>query len=157
MELEGRIQTTEQTRAKYAEALGFTQPSALDLVERSKYGSEESYIDAAVRAEMERSDPKYRETRARILSEYRQRQEREERERQTESYNAILQKVQLDFLDEKNVMAEAERLASLDLHANRIGAGQLAETIEKYKKQLTEKRKAERASSLLFNAMLRGE
>lgn len=157
MELEARIQTTEQTRAKCAEALGFTQPSALDLVDRSKYGSEESYIDAAVRAEMERSDPKYRETRARILSEYRQRQEREERERQTESYNEIRQKVQLDFLDEKNVMAEAERLASLDLHANRIRAVQLAATIEKYKKQLTEKRKDERASNLLFNAILRGE
>ena len=97
MELEAKIQTNEQTRTKAAEALGFTQPSALDLVDRSKYGSEESYIDAAVRAEMERSDPKYRETRARLLAEYRQRQEREERERQTENYNAIRKSVKLDY------------------------------------------------------------
>ena len=157
MELEAKIQTTEQTRMKAAEALGFTQPSALDLVDRSKYGSEESYIDATVRAEMERSDPKYRETRARLLAEYRQRQEREERERQTEYYNAIRKSVNLDYLDENNIAAEAERLASLDLQARRIGAGQLAEVIEKYKKELREKRKDEKAGNRLFNAMLRGE
>ena len=41
-----RIETTESTRAKIAEKMGLDQPSAFDLVDRSKYADDESYLDA---------------------------------------------------------------------------------------------------------------
>ena len=47
-------------------------------------------------------------------------------------------------------------LARRDLVANRIGASELGKTIERYAKELGEKRKDEKASGALFNVMLRG-
>ena len=55
-----------------------------------------------------------------------------------------------------------EDLASLeeyrrDLAANRIAASELGRTVEHYAQKLGEKRKDEKASGALFNAMLRGK
>ena len=43
-EMDMRIETTESTRAKIAEKMGLDQPSAFDLVDRSKYADDESYL-----------------------------------------------------------------------------------------------------------------
>ena len=65
--------------------------------------------------------------------------------------------MELDSLDKRNIDAEAAELARRDLAANRIGASDLGEAIEKYAVQLSEKRKNEKASAELFNRMLRGQ
>ena len=56
-----------------------------------------------------------------------------------------------------NIDEEAAALARRDLSANRIAASDLGATIEKYAAELTEKAKDSKASSALFNAMLRGQ
>ena len=59
MELNASIETRESTREKARAALGLDLSSALDLVSRGDYDSEEAYLDAAVKAEMARSSPEY--------------------------------------------------------------------------------------------------
>ena len=54
-EMDMKIETTESTRAKIAERLGFDQPSAFDLVDRSKYATEDAYLDALVKAGIARA------------------------------------------------------------------------------------------------------
>lgn len=150
-----RIETPDTVKAKVAEKLGFDQSSALDLVSRSRYASDDEYLDAAVKAELERSNPEYQAIRRRLAAEYRQRQEEAERKAHAEEYKEIRSNVQLWDTDTRAIDTEATEMARRDLAAGRIGASEMGKTIEKYAKDLTEKRKDSRASDQLFNNIIR--
>lgn len=157
MDFKANIETRESVEAKAKAALGLDLSSALDLVKRGDYDSDEAYLDACTRAEMERSSPEYRAARSRLKAEYRARQEAEQRKAQAEAYKTIRANVSLDNLDRRNIDEQAADLARRDLAANRIAASELGKTIEKYAQELSEKAKDHKASNALFNAMLRGE
>ena len=157
MNLNANIETAENVREKAKAAFGFDMSSALDLVKRSDYDSDEAYLDAAAKAELERSSPEYRAARSRLKAEYRARQEKEQRTAQNEAYTSIRAEVLLDALDRRKIDEQAADLARRDLAANRIAASELGRTVERYAQKLGEKRKDEKASGALFNAMLRGQ
>lgn len=157
MELNARIETAESVKEKAKTALGFDLSSVFDIVKRGDYDSDEAYLDACTRAELERSSPEYRAARSRLKVEYQARREEQERKAQSENYKAIRSSVSLDSVDKHNIDEEAAALARRDLSANRIAASDLGATIEKYAAELTEKAKDSKASSALFNAMLRGQ
>lgn len=152
-----RIETPESTRTKIAEKLGLDQPSAFDLVDRSKYADDESYLDAVIKADMERNNPEYQAARRRLKAEYRERMERQQRAEQQAAYKEIRSKVQLDGFDQQKIDTQATEMARRDLAAGRISTSGLGKAIEDYAKQLTEKCKDEKSCSQLFNAMLRGQ
>lgn len=154
---EANIETADSVKEKVKAAFGFDLRSALDLVKRSDYDTDEQYLDACARAELERSSPEYRAARSRLKVEYQARREEQERKAQSENYKAIRSSVSLDSVDKHNIDEEAAALARRDLSANRIAASDLGATIEKYAAELTEKAKDSKASSALFNAMLRGQ
>lgn len=156
-EMDMRIETTKSTRAKFAEKMGLDQPSAFDLVDRRKYADDESYLDAVIKADMERNNPEYQAARRRLKAEYRERMEREQRAEQEAAYKQIRSTVQLDGLDQREIDTQAAEMARRDLAAGRISASGLGKAIEDYAKKLTEKRKDTKASNQLFNAMLRGQ
>ena len=79
MNLEANIESKDTIREKAKAAFGFDLSSALDLVKRGDYDSDEAYLDACTRAELERSSPEYRAARSRLKAEYRARQEKEQR------------------------------------------------------------------------------
>lgn len=157
MNINANIETAESVKEKAKAALGFDLSSALDLVKRDDYDSDEAYLDTCTRAELERSSPEYRAARSRLKAEYRARQEEQERKAQAENYRSIRANVTLDSLDQRNIDEEAADLARRDLAANRIAASELGKTIEKYAQELSEKKKDSKASNALFNAMLRGQ
>ena len=157
MDFKANIETRESVEAKAKAAFGFDLSSALDLVKRGDYDSDEAYLDACTRAELERSSPEYRAARSRLKAEYRARQEAEQRKVQDEAYKTIRANVSLDNLDRRNIDEQAADLARRDLAANRIAASELGKAIEKYAQELSEKAKDHKASNALFNAMLRGE
>ena len=156
-EMELRIETPESTRAKIAEKMGLDRPSAFDLVDRSRYADDESYLDAVIKADMERNNPEYQAARRRLKMEYRERMEQAQRTEQEAAYKEIRSTVQLDGLDQREIDTQAAEMARRDLAAGRISASGLGKAIEDYAKQLTEKRKDTKASNQLFNAMLRGQ
>lgn len=155
-ETEMRIETRESTMAKIADKLGINQPTGFDLVDSTKYSDVESYIDAVARAEMELRNPEFRAARQRVKAQYREKLEREQREKQESAYKEIRSTVQLDSVDIKEIDAQAAEMAKRDLAAGRISASGLGSAIAKYAEQLTEKRKDTKASNQLFNSMLRG-
>lgn len=157
MNLNANIETAESVKEKAKAAFGFDLSSALDLVNRSDYDSDEAYLDAAAKAELERSSPEYRAARSRLKAEHRARQEKEQRTAQNEAYKSIRAEVSLDALDRRKTDEQAADLARRDLAANRIAASELGRTVERYAQKLGEKRKDEKASGALFNAMLRGQ
>ena len=157
MNFEANIETAESVKEKAKAALGLDLSSALDLVKRGDYDSDEAYLDACARAELERSSPEYRAARSRLKAEYRARQEAQERKAQAENYKAIRSSVSLDSVDQHNIDEQAADLARRDLAANRIVASELGKAIAKYAQELSEKKKDSKASNALFNAMLRGQ
>ena len=157
MNLNANIETAESVKEKAKTAFGFDMSSALDLVKRSNYDSDEAYLDAAAKAELERSSPEYRAARSRLKAEYRARQEKEQRAAQNEAYKSIRAEVSLDALDRRTIDEQAADLARRDLAANRIAASELGRTVERYAAELGEKRKNEKASAAMFNAMMRGK
>lgn len=157
MNFKANIETAESVKEKAKAAFGFDLSSALDLVKRSDYDSDEAYLDACTRAELERSSPEYRAARSRLKAEFNTRRDAEQRQAQGEAYKSIRAGITLDDLDRRNIDEQAADLARRDLAANRIAASALGATIEKYAQTLSEKRKDEKASNSLFNAMLRGQ
>lgn len=150
------IVTRDTIKAKAAAKMGFDQPSALDLVSRRDYSSDEAYLDAAVKAEMERSSPEYQAIRRKLAAEYQQRHEEAERKVQAEKFKEIRSNVQLWDSDTRAIDAEAAEMAHRDLAAGRIGASEMGKTIEKYAKELTEKRKDNKAQNQLMSEIIRG-
>ena len=157
MNLEANIESKDTIREKAKAAFGFDLSSALDLVKRGDYDSDEAYLDACTRAEMERSSPEYRAARSRLKAEYRQRTEERERKAQAENYKAIRANIGLDSVDKHNIDEEAAALARRDLAAGRITASGLGDAIANYAEKLGEQRKDEKASGQLFNKLLRGQ
>lgn len=156
-EMDMRIETTESTRAKIAEKMGLDQPSVFDVVNRARYATEDAYLDALVMEKMRRENPDYQAARRKLASEYRERQEQEQRTAQATAYKEIRAAVQLDDLDRREIDAQSVELARRDLAAGRIPASELGSAIERYANQLSEKRKDTRAGNQLFNDMLRGK
>lgn len=156
MNINANIETAESVREKAKAALGFDLSSSLDICNRDDYATDEAYLDACARAEVERNSPSFRAARSRLKAEYRARQEEQERKAQAENYKAIRANIGLDSVDKHNIDEEAADLARRDLAANRIAASALGVAIEKYAQELSEKRKDEKAAAQMFNSILRG-
>lgn len=150
-----RVESAETMRERVADALGWDTSSALDLVRREDYDSEDAYLDAATQAELKRQVPEYSRVRRQLKAQLRERKEQETRSRQNEEFNSLLAKVTVGDVDNKAINAEAQRLARNDLAAGKIRADQLGEQIEKHWRTLTAAKKKELASSELMNAELR--
>ena len=156
-EMQAKIETRQDTAAKFAAKLGTDMPNIFDVVNRSNYATEDAYLDALTLEEMRRNNPEYQAARRRLSVEYRERQEREQRAANDAAYKEIRSTVQLDHLDQREIDTQAAEMARRDLAAGRISASGLGKAIEDYAKKLTEKRKDTKASSQLLNAMLRGQ
>ena len=157
MNINANIETAESIKERAKAAFGFDMPSALDLCSRSDFATDEQYLDACTRAEMERSSPEYRAARSRLKAEYRQRTEEQERRAQDEAYKTIRAAVTLDSIDQRNIDEKAADLARQDLAAGRIAASGLGDAIAKHAEKLGEERKTEKASAQMFNSMIRGQ
>lgn len=157
MNINANIETAESVKEKAKAAFGLDMPSALDVVARGDFATDEQYLDACTRAELERGSAEFRSVRSRLKAEYRARQEEEQRQAQAENYKAIRANIGLDGVDKRSIDMEAANLARRDLAANRIPASELGATIERYAQELSEKKKDSKASNALFNAMLRGQ
>lgn len=155
MQDEARIIAGSSLKEKVAERLGMDQPSGLDMVDRRSYKDDEAFLDAAVEAELRRSSPEYREVRRRLAGELRERDEIAARKAQAETYSTIRKHTTLDYVDQKEIDAKAAELADMDLAAHRIAPSQLADTIKRYSETLAQKKLDTKASSQLFNQMIR--
>lgn len=154
---QSEIVTKESTTEKVAAALGFNQPSALDVVRREEFKSDADYIHALTETQAKMDDPEYQRAARKVAEEDRRRQEKAIREEQRKEYSEILKTVKLSDLDRRTVDTQAAELARRDLAAGRIFASDLAGRIEHYAEELTEKKKRDLAAGIQFNRCLRGE
>jgi len=81
--------TKETVREKTAQKLGLRQNSVLDKISRSDFASDDAFLDAAAKMELERSSPEYREVRRRLAREYEARREHDEKEQNSKRYQEL--------------------------------------------------------------------
>ena len=153
-----RIDTKEDKLQKLAQMItgGGDTRQGLDLVRRSDYATDDDYLDACAKAEMERKNPEYKAVRARLRRELEERQEKEYQEQQNELHRQARASAKLSPFDVKTIDEEATTLARRDRAAGRVSVSGLAEAIEGHAKRLTEKRLNELASNAVMNAMIMG-
>lgn len=150
------IKNRETTRNRAAVLFGGgDNRNGLDLVDAHKYASEDEYLDAAAKAELERQSPEFRNARARLKREFEERKEQQMREENKQEMKKTLANVTLSEYDISRIDKEARELAYRDLSAGRIWADELGRAIERHTKELTEKRKNEKARNSVMSAMIR--
>lgn len=147
----------QDSRAKLSDRLGLNQASVFDQLKRSDYDSDDAYLDALTKLEMERRSPEYREIRRQLTGAYQAYNEEKIREQQHDDFMKYRAAAQLDFLDRKEIDAEARRLAEADLAAGKIGRDGLGAAIAEYGKTLEGKKLDTKAANAQMNAMFRGQ
>lgn len=156
-EIEAKFDTRGDAAARMAAMMGTDQPSVFELVDRSKYATEDAYLDALVKTEMERSSPEYQEARRRLKRQYMEMQEQQQTAARAAKQREIRAAVELSGYDQREIDQQAGEKARMDLAAGRIGASDLGATIEQYAKKLGDKKKDELAINQLMNMIFRGQ
>lgn len=149
--------TPDTTMEKFKQMLGCDEPGVLDTLDRSKFASDDAYLDAATKMALERKSPEYAETRRKLKRELEERREKEVQAKMREKKKGIRSEVQLSGLDVQNIDTKAAELARRDLAAGRISASGLGKSIEEYAKKLSEERKDEIAQNRMMNMFFRGQ
>jgi tRNA(Ser,Leu) C12 N-acetylase TAN1 len=156
-EIQATITSPEMMQEKMKAALGFDQPSALDVVRREDYKSDVEYIHALAETQAMMDAPEYQKAARKVAAEKQRRQEQETREAQHKEYNDILNGVTLQEHEKKEIDTKAAEMARSDLGAGKIFASDLGRRIEKYAAELTEKKKRELAANIQMNRLFRGK
>ena len=156
-EMEMRVETRADAAAKMASMMGTDQPSVFEIVDRSKYATDDAYLDALVKAEMERSSPEYQEARRRLKRQYMEMQEEKQTTARAAKQKELRAAVELSGYDQREIDQKAGEKARMDLAAGRIGASDLGTAIEQYAKTLSDKKKDELAMNQLMNMIFRGQ
>ena len=156
-EMEMRVETRADAAAKMAAMMGTDQPSVFEIVDRSKYATDDAYLDALVKAEMERSSPEYQEARRRLKRQYMEMQEEKQTTARAAKQKELRAAVELSGYDQREIDQKAGEKARMDLAAGRIGASDLGTAIDQYAKTLSDKKKDELAMNQLMNMIFRGQ
>ena len=156
-EMEMRVETRADAAAKMAAMMGTDQPSVFEIVDRSKYATDDAYLDALVKAEMERSSPEYQEARRRLKRQYMEMQEEKQTTARAAKQKELRAAVELSGYDQREIDQKAGEKARMDLASGRIGASDLGTAIEQYAKTLSDKKKDELAMNQLMNMIFRGQ
>lgn len=151
------IVTGKTLREKAAAKFGLNQPSILDSVDRSKYATDEEYLDAIAREEALRKSPVYQSARRRASFEMQKRNEKAKREEQREEFKRIRADMELFEFEEKAIDEKALELARRDVVAGRISASGMGRAVEDYTKALKDEKLNEKSSNALFNKLIRGQ
>lgn len=154
-----KVTTSEDTRIKAAQILGFTEPAVTEKLNRADFPSDEAYFDACARLAVQNHDPAYRAEYTRIRREYNARKAEEEAAAAEQKHQAeIAQAIKNCVLrpeEQQRVDDEARNRAQADLAAGRISFPQLGQAVADYAAKLTEDFKRDKVHHADFNAQLR--
>ena len=141
----------------YAERLWGRRPTqTLQQLDRKQFSSDEEYLLAAARLEMERKTPEFQAAYSAVSREFKKQHEKERKERESAEYEQLMKTVKLSEYEQKRAMERASEAASSDLAAQRIFARDIAKKTEEYLAQFeAEERKGKVTNMMMDNALRR--
>lgn len=155
------ISKEEQLKKWYDRLSGNAGTGArgVDVLDRMNYVTDDDYIDACAKYDLEHSSPAFAAARAAAEQEYRRRNkcadEKAATERVKAAYAANLKEVEATDLDKRTAAKEARRRAYDDLYAGRIDAQDVGQKINDYYESAVEDAKKGHASAKTFNDLMR--
>ncbi len=137
------------------EAITGNEHSGLDLVAGQHFTDDDALLDAATRAEMERSSPEYKAIRARLTRELEAKRDRERRAQYTRAFEETLSTTNLNDFEQKQVDERSLEMAQRDLAAGRIFSRDVGKRAAEYAEKLSDEAKRTKASNSAFNSLIR--
>lgn len=149
--------TGTSTREKFTARLSgsIDTKAALDAVSRSDYPDDESYLTAATKAYLERSDPAFSKAYTALASEYQQQREAEQQAANKARYDELKKSVTLDSFESGEVERQARAAAERDLAAKRVTLDGMGKAIQNHAQSLTNEAKERKIGRLMMNEQIR--
>lgn len=129
--------------------------AALDMVKREDFPDDTSYLTAATKAYLERSDPAFANAYSSIAAEFQKRTEEQQLAQNRERYAELAKSVQLDDFERKEVESQARAAAERDLAAKRITLDNMGAAIASHAEKFTAKAKENKIGRVMMNEQLR--
>lgn len=147
------------TKDEYLENLhlrmGLSRPETTDVIRREDFSSDDEYLDAATRHELERErDPRYNDIRRKFEIQLAQEKEQERKAAQAKRFNELREqaKVDRDSIEERATVA-----ATADLNAGKIKAAEFNKARENHAKKIEDQDRRDMANRKMFNEWVQDE
>lgn len=130
--------------------------TGLDGLRREDYATDDAFLEAAARRQMELDDPAYRKARAKVLRAYQEQLQQDAKARSDAEFAAAVKACKLSQSRQREIEAQAAKLAVADFEGGRISATEVDGRKRKYTEELTMRAKHDAVMGERINAALRG-
>lgn len=152
-----RTETPSEVKEKVRTALGFDRKSGLDVLRQQDYATRDEYIEACARYDLEHSDPALEKRVIEVSRELSEREEKKIRRQQSEDYKKCLNDVFIQPYEKEKLEKQARDIANADLGSGKTNMRSFGARVKEVYTELEDKLRAEKASAMQMNAMLRGK
>lgn len=130
--------------------------SIFDEVPKEAGESDSQYLDRLAVIEYERRDPEKAKIKRELGVKFMERKAAEQREADKKRREELISSMSLDAFEEEHISEKAAELANMDVANGKIGVSGMSKAIREYTDKLTADKKAEKASNIQMNEMIRG-
>ena len=135
-----------------ANRIGMQMPSVKDTIKREDFDSDEAFVDAIARKELEMEEnPRLVELKRKHYVELARQREEEQREKERKQREAARAAAKLTEKEKREVAAAALDAATADLRSGRITHEQFDEAKEKYREKIENNCLDRKATGTVFN------
>ena len=134
---------------------GRSQTTALQKLDRKRFSSDEEYLLAAAKLDMEHRSPEFQASYKRVSHEFKRQQEAERRKQEDAEWNRLMKTTKLDEERQKHAMERASEAVARDLAARRIFAKDVAKKTDEYRKQFEEEELRSKVAGIMMNNAFR--
>lgn len=134
---------------------GRSQTTALQKLDRKRFSSDEEYLLAAAKLDMEHRSPEFQAAYNRVSHEFKRQQEAERRKQEDAEWDRLMKTTKLDEERQKHAMERASEAVARDLAARRIFAKDVAKKTDEYRKQFEEEELRSKVAGIMMNNSFR--
>lgn len=130
--------------------------TGLDGLRREDYATDDAFLEAATRRQMELDDPAYRKAKTKVVRAYQEQLQQEAKTRRETEFAEAVKVCKLSQSRQQEIEAKAAKLAVADFEGGRISATEVDNQKRKYTEELTMWAKRDAVMGERINAALRG-
>lgn len=134
---------------------GRSQTTALQKLDRKRFSSDEEYLLAAAKLDMEHRSPEFQASYKRVSHEFKRQQEEERRKQEDAEWDRLMKTTKLDEERQKHAMERASEAVARDLAARRIFAKDVAKKTDEYRAQFEEEELKSKVAGIVMNNAFR--
>lgn len=150
-----RSETQSEEGERVISAIGINVRSGIDVLNRQDYATREEYVEACARYDIDHSNPALVKKMREISRQLSEREEKEILQQQKEDYKEFMKKVTIQPYEKERLEKQARDIATEDLGAGKTDMRSFGAYVREIYDKLENKLRAEKASAMQMNSMLR--